>query len=70
MVYYCSVPVSREDGKILDEDGNYFTCGLKAKYKVGMWYVCEEHKRYYTDPNKWEAIPIDTEDEIIAKQSK
>jgi len=59
MEYYCSVPMPREDGKILDEDGRYFTCNRKAKYKVGFWYVCEKHKHYYTDPNKWPAIPLE-----------
>jgi len=68
MTHYCTVPVPRKDGKILDEHGNYFTCGLKAKYKVGIWYVCEKHKTYYTDQNGWKAIPLEEYNELNKKE--
>ena len=33
----------------------YIKCKKKAAYKVGGWLVCENHKKYYTDPNDWPA---------------
>jgi hypothetical protein len=50
--FKCTVPIGMKDGK-------YERCGEPAKYKVGNWYVCEGHKKYYTDANKWPAEEID-----------
>lgn len=54
--FTCTIPMDL----ITDEDGNtrYVYCGEQAKYKVGAWYVCEKHKKYYTDANKWPAEPL------------
>jgi len=56
--FRCTVPVAKPDGSFIDSDGTYFTCDEPAKYQVGFWYVCEKHKKYYTDPNKWPAVPL------------
>ena len=53
----CTVPVN-----IYTNDDNepvYLECGLDAAYRVGNWYVCEKHKKYYTDPNNWEAVKLE-----------
>jgi len=50
----CTVPMDFKK----DKNGNvvgYELCGEEASYKVGDWYVCENHKKYYTDPHKWPA---------------
>lgn len=38
-----------------------YVCGRPAEYKVGMWNMCEKHKKYLADPKKWEATPLDKE---------
>jgi hypothetical protein len=42
---------------------DYEICGLPASYLVGSWYVCEGHKKYYCDPNRWPAEPLKGEGE-------
>lgn len=59
MKRFCTVPVDLKT----DENGNacYVYCGEPAKYKVAGWYVCNGHKKYYTDPNKWPAELLEGE---------
>lgn len=61
MTKLCSVPMPK-DGKIMDENGKYYKCNRPARYRVGFWYVCEEHKQFYTDPNNWEAEMLSVEE--------
>jgi len=37
------------------KDGtSYYTkCGLDARYKCAGWYLCEGHKKYLADIEKW-----------------
>jgi len=51
----CTVPMGYEKNEVGEVTG-YKCCGEKAMYMVGNWYVCESHKKHYTDPNKWGAI--------------
>lgn len=55
--FICTVPTDL----VLDTEGNphYIKCGEPAKYKVGDWYVCEGHKKYYTDAHNWPAEPLE-----------
>lgn len=57
----CTVPT----GFDLTEDGApcYKICGLPASYLIGYWHVCEGHKKYYCDPNKWYGVPLKGEGE-------
>lgn len=61
--HFCNVPMPeslKEHALIHNPDSVYkYVCGRKAAYKVGNWYVCEGHKKYYTDPNKWPAEPLE-----------
>jgi len=61
MKRFCTVPMREEDALIHDPDDMLYkhVCGRTAKYKVGYWYVCERHKKYYTDPKKWPAEPLE-----------
>lgn len=56
MDHKCTVPT----GMKTTEDGSvyYVKCGLDAEYKVGGWYMCEGHKKYLADIEKWPAEPI------------
>jgi hypothetical protein len=56
MQRFCTVPVDLKT----DKNGSpyYVYCGETAEYKVGGWYVCPGHKKYYTDPNEWPAEPL------------
>jgi len=50
MKHKCTVPTginSNEDGPL------YIKCGLDAEYKCGGWYLCEGHKKYLADVEKW-----------------
>jgi hypothetical protein len=42
--------IHNEDAKLYK-----YVCGRKAVYKVGDWYMCEKHKKYLADTNKWPA---------------
>ena len=59
MKRFCTVPQDLKVG--VDGKSHYVHCGEPAKYKVGDWYVCEGHKKYYTDLNKWPAEPLEEE---------
>jgi len=54
----CTVPVDIRT-KVNEGTAYYVRCGLDAEYRVGSWYVCGGHKKYYTDPNKWLAEPLE-----------
>ncbi len=53
----CSVPKGFVSGEM-----SYVRCGLEAKYKVGNWFMCEKHKLYMADPNKWLAELLEGEE--------
>jgi len=57
MKRFCTVPMDLVTD--VNGDKHYVHCGEPAKYKVGNWYVCEGHKKHYTDPNKWPAEPLE-----------
>ncbi len=59
MGFKCTVPMRLAT----DRNGRpyYIKCEEKAQYKVGGWYVCAMHKKYYTDPNKWPAEKLEDE---------
>ena len=57
MKRFCTVPQDLKMG--VDGNHYYVHCGAPAVCKVGNWYVCEEHKKHYTDPNKWTAEPLE-----------
>lgn len=52
----CLVPVGLGQDKV----GNlfYFKCEEEDEFKVGGWLVCANHKKFYTGPHKWSAIPL------------
>ena len=60
MKRFCTVPVDIRT-KVNEGTAHYVPCGLDAEYKVGNWYVCERHKKHYTDPNNWTAVPLEGE---------
>lgn len=68
MKRFCTVP----EGLKVDVNGDphYVHCGEPAKYKVGSWYVCEGHKKYYTDPNKWPAELLEGEIDAERDESR
>jgi hypothetical protein len=43
----------------MNEDKTYKRCGEPASYRVGYWDVCKGHKKYYCDPRKWVATPLE-----------
>jgi len=53
---YCTFPM--EIKKDVNGELHYVHCGRKAEYKVGMWYLCEGHKKYYADRHKYPAEKI------------
>lgn len=66
MKRFCTVPMPeslKEHALIHKEDALLYKyiCGRPAGYKVGGWYVCEDHKKDYTDPNNWTATPLEGE---------
>lgn len=54
----CMVPtdLNEKEGKL-----KYKRCGRPAKYVIGNWYLCEDHKNYYTEKYKWPATPLEEE---------
>jgi hypothetical protein len=59
MNYKCTV----KTGSTINKDGEfcYTECGLDAKYKCEGWYLCEGHKKYLADIEKWHTEPIKDE---------
>lgn len=60
MIHTCTVPMTeefKEYALIHNPDATVYkyVCGRPAIYKVGGWYMCEKHKKYMADPNKWVA---------------
>ena len=61
--YFCCVPMPEElkdHALIHNPDAPIYKhiCGREAKFKVGNWFVCKKHKKYYTDKKGWKATPI------------
>jgi len=67
MKRFCTVPIDLKTD--VNGDPCYVHCGDPAKYKVGSWYVCSNHKKYYTDPNKWPAEPLEGETDDETNES-
>lgn len=62
----CCVPMPeelKEHALIHDPDAALYkyVCGRPAKWRVGMWEMCDEHKKFMADPNEWMAEPIGVE---------
>jgi hypothetical protein len=59
MTKKCTVPM----GATTDVTGNfhYTFCGKDAKYKVEDWCLCENHKKYLADVEKWPVEPLEKE---------
>jgi len=56
MTKTCTFPMGHD----LTKEGTpyYKTCGNKAEYKVGFWYICEGHKKYYADRHGYKTEKI------------
>ena len=62
----CCVPMAEElkDHALIHNENSKlykYMCGRPAKWVVGDWFICEEHKKYMADPNGWMAEPIEEE---------